>query len=298
MPKELFIHRYLLIINRLQKSPADFLQINNYLQRESEIEGIDYTLSLRTFQREIKEIEKLDYNIKYDKKQKVYSIQPSDNNEMQTNRMLEAVQTIGLLKTGSLYKKHIQFENRKPQGLHHLSDLLKAIQNCFVIKLDYQKFYEEEPCIRELYPLCLKECQSRWYLIAKDTYDDFVKPYALDRIFDFEITKKQFSKNERTIKDDYEHCFGIIKPPAGKPHKVILSFEAFQGQYVKTFPLHSSQTITKEDKKYLTVELNVFITYDLIMELLSYGSTLKVLQPKTLANKIATNYKAGLKNYT
>lgn len=56
MPKDLFIHRYLLIINRLQKSPANFAQINNYLQRESDIAGIDHTISLRTFQREKKKL--------------------------------------------------------------------------------------------------------------------------------------------------------------------------------------------------------------------------------------------------
>lgn len=174
---------------------------------------------------------------------------------------------------------------------------MKAIQNQLIIKLEYQNFYEDVSCSRELYPLGIKECQSRWYLIAKDTFDSFIKTYGLDRIVDFDITKKKFSKNEQEMNNDYNDCFGIIKPVSGKPQTLRLAFETLQGKYVITNPLHSSQKIIQNDSKGLVIELKVFITHDLVMELLSYGSTLKVLAPKILITQMTRVYKAALKNY-
>lgn len=297
MPKENYISRYLLIIKRLQKSPADFSQMLNYLERESAIRGYDYTLSLRTFQREIKEIEKLGYEIKYDKSGKVYFIEEAESNPEQNSRILEAFEMLDLVRTAGSHNELIQFEKRKPQGLHHFHGLLHAIKNNKIVTIEYQKFYEDEPCYRELFPISLKESRGRWYLIAKDPYDDYIKIYGLDRIIELEIGKKAFPKQTSKEGKDYEDCFGVLKPSEGKPQKIILSFEAFQGKYIKSFPLHGSQKIINDDISELRIELFLFITHDFIMELMSYGKALTVISPKALKEKMKKEHEDALKNY-
>jgi predicted DNA-binding transcriptional regulator YafY len=297
MPKENYISRYLLIIKRLQKSPADFTQLLNYLERESEIRGYDYTLSLRTFQREIKEIEKLGYEIKYDKSTKVYCIAETESNPEQSSRILEAFEMLDLVRTSGIHTKLIQFERRKPQGLHHFHGLLHAIKNNKVVTIEYQKFYEDEPCYRELFPISLKESRGRWYLIAKDPFDDYIKIYGLDRIIDFEIGKKAFPKEIASESKDYEDCFGVLKPSEGKAQKIVLSFEAFQGKYKKSFPLHGSKKVLKDDVSEFRIELFLFITHDFIMELLSYGKALTVISPQSLKETMKKEHEDALKNY-
>ena len=56
MSKETYIIRYSLIIKRLERGPADFEELEKYLQNESNIHDKDLNISRRTFQRDIKDI--------------------------------------------------------------------------------------------------------------------------------------------------------------------------------------------------------------------------------------------------
>jgi hypothetical protein len=54
---------------------------------------------------------------------------------------------------------------------------------------------------------------------------------------------------------------------------VINSFTSFQGRFVKSLPLHPSQEIIKDDEEEdrLIIQLNVYPTFGLVMQILSYG---------------------------
>jgi hypothetical protein len=59
-------------------------------------------------------------------------------------------------------------------------------------------------------------------------------------------------------------------------------YEPIQGKYIKSFPLHESQQIIIDNEDELRIKLYVYISHDLNMELLSYGNSLTVLEPKIL----------------
>ena len=65
-----------------------------------------------------------------------------------------------------------------------------------------------------------------------------------------------------------------------------LSFEPFQGKYIKTLPLHHSQQIRVDNEEELQVTLRLCITHDFVMELLSYGDSMEVLEPPALIEEI------------
>ncbi len=147
-------------------------------------------------------------------------------------------------------------------------------------------------------PYSLKEFKNRWYILAKDLADNKIKTFGLDRISDLEITNKKYEKQSSKLAENYfEHSFGIIASDNTAPESVVLSFENYQGKYIKSLPLHHSQTILKDTDAELQIELKLHITHDFVMEILSYGETLTVLSPKILVENIKNVLKNAISKY-
>jgi predicted DNA-binding transcriptional regulator YafY len=273
-----------LILKKLRKSPSTFKDISDYLALESELQSYNYNVAFRTFQRDIKDIESL-YNIeiRYDFSKKTYQIEYEGEPEA-NERILEAFDTFNALNITDGLSKYIHFEQRRPQGTENLYGLLHAIKNCKKINFEYKKFWEERSSKRNVEPLALKEFKSRWYLIANDLKDNRIKTFGLDRLTDLNITNQPFNYPNFNIKEYFKYCFGIIRGVEGEPQQIILSYEPIQGKYIKSFPLHESQQIIIDNDDELRIKLYVYITHDLNMELLSYGNSLTVLEPKILVD--------------
>lgn len=263
--------------------------------------GYDLNLSQRTFQRYIKEIGDLfDIEISYDKRQNVYYIAENGSSGQRSMRLLESYETLDILHSAGNYSSYVFFENRKPGGLEHFRLLLRAAQTHAVLSFAYNKFYEDKTDNRIAYPLALKEARGRWYLIAIDTKDQKIKTFGLDRIAYPEITSGKFKPgNIPDVQELFKNFFGIVNPPRSASRKVRLSFTFHQGQYVKAYPLHESQRVVSEDKPgdEIIVELHICITYDFMMELLSFGEEVEVLSPRSLRSDIIKTYQQALKMY-
>jgi predicted DNA-binding transcriptional regulator YafY len=299
MSKRESIARYNLIIKKLRRFPASFAEISDNLAIESEIQDYNFNVSKRTFQRDLEDIRSI-YNIdiQYDYLKKVYFI---DYDEQQSinERILEAYDTFNALNLTDRLSKHIHFEKRKPQGTENLYGLLHAIKNHFQIKFSYKKFWEDEVSLRNTEPYALKEFKNRWYVLANDLKDTQLKTFALDRLNSLEITNIRFQiQNDFDVNEYFKHCFGIIVPNDQKPAEVELSFNSFQGKYIKSLPLHESQKVLIDNEEELRVRLKVYVTEDFIMELLSHGESLKVLKPKSLINEMKKTFENSLGFYT
>src|SRR5690554_7498347 len=84
------LNRYNIIINRLRQSPASFSEIQDRLHLESDIQGYDFNISKRTFQRDIENIESLyGISIAFDFSRNEWYIQEEDNTEANTRRSEE-----------------------------------------------------------------------------------------------------------------------------------------------------------------------------------------------------------------
>lgn len=81
------------------------------------------------------------------------------------------------------------------------------------------------------------------------------------------------------------------------PQEIILSFDPFQGKYIKTLPLHPSQEIMVDNQEELRIKLTLFLTHDLLMELLSYGAKLKVIAPRSLAEQVKQAHQEAFNRY-
>jgi len=292
------ILRYIHILNRLRKSPATFKEIDQYLIQQSNLQEEKFSVSKRQFLRDVKDIASIfELEIYFDFSDGVYRINEEEVSEI-SRRRIEAFDTFNALKIGENISDIIHFESRKPLGTENLFGLIQAVKNRLNVKFIYRKFWEDEMTCRNVEPYALKEFKSRWYVIAKDHKDDKIKTFALDRLTNLEITNMPFIiPSDFNVEESYRHCFGIISPANEEPQEVILSFEPMQGKYIKSLPLHQSQQILVDNKAELRVSLKLFITHDLIMELLSFGADVNVLKPKSLSYKIRNAHKEACKQY-
>ena len=300
MSKSDSITRHHLIIQKIRSRPRSFNEISHYLETESEIQAYNFNLSLRTFQRDLKDIRKI-YNIdiQFDRLKSVYKIN-EEFNQGANERMFEAYEIFNALNLSDKLSEHFHFETRRPQGTAYLHSLLNAIKKEVQIQFDYLNFKTGEINRRKVEPYSLKEFRNRWYVISKDLEDENqeIKNFALDRISDLEITNTPFSSVKNfNVNDHFKHCFGIVGPNAEAPEELILSFPAYQGNFIKSLPLHTSQEILIDNEEELRIKLTVYITYDFEIELLSLGKNLKVIQPESFALKLKGIYSEAMAQY-
>lgn len=286
MAKVIFYKRYLYIVDRLKSFPSNFQDLHKLVMTKLENEDLsaNFEFSARTFDRDKKDILDLfGILIKYNRKDKVYYID-EEVEDPSVSRMMEAFSIHQAIKEGNKIAPSIYLENRKSSGTHLINGILYTIQNNLQITFSHTKFWEMENSQRTVKPIAIKESQHRWYLIAQDNRDDRVKNFGFDRISDLKILDDKFKPIVFNVDKAYQHAFGIeTYEPA---QKVILEFSWQQGNYIKSFPLHASQKIISDTQDALEIELYIHPTNDFIMELLKYGSEVKVTEPQQLRNKI------------
>lgn len=300
MSKKQFLKRYSLIINKLRKKASSFEEIQKYLADQSINDDENYEISIRTFQREIKEIASTHgIEINYNRSQRVYEI-VYEGNEERNERLMESFEIIDALKISSNLSNHIILEKRKPLGTNNMNYLIHSIKNRNEITFSNTKYWDEEQgsTQRKVQPLALKEARYRWYLIAKDLNDNRVKTFGLDRISNLEITNLKFVLPENINPEEtFRHSFGIINGNNKEPQKIILSFSFEQGKYIKSLPLHHSQKELINNEEEYRIELLLHPTYDFVMELMSIGTEVKILEPENLKKEMIKKLKATLKQY-
>jgi predicted DNA-binding transcriptional regulator YafY len=293
MSKRDYIIRYLLIIKKLRNSRrATFEELNEYIRQEFSLMDSPRDISQRTLQRDLNEIRSI-FNIDIQcNKSNMYFIKEEEEQSDFNNRMMEAFDIFNSLNTAQQLTPFVILEKRCSLGTEYISGLLHAIRNHIIVKIIYQKFHEDDETTREVEPYALKEFKGRWYLLSKDHKDDNIKTFALDRFHDLEITKKEFTYPSNIDPNShFENCFGIMTSDGAEPVEIVLSFDPFQGKYIKSYPLHKSQKMLIDNEMELRISLYLYETHDLIMELLSYGDTVQVLQPQSLINTMADTVK-------
>jgi predicted DNA-binding transcriptional regulator YafY len=256
-------------------------------------------MSQRTFQRDIAEIRSLyEIDIQNDKSTGRYYIAEQEDTLNNNSQLLDSFNLYNALSLTNNYTEYIQFDSRTPRGTEHILPLLNAIKNKVVVDINYHKFYESEAETVAFHPYLIKQFKSRWYIIGIKGESGEMRTYALDRILNVDTKKKKFSHNKDIdIVGYFKNSFGIIAPNSDKPEKVVFNATVEQANYIRTFPLHASQKILKTSTVQVTFELTVFITYDLIMELLSFGDEIKVESPKSLIKELTNMYSNSLAKY-
>lgn len=286
MAKVGFYKRYLYIVDRLKSAPSNFQDLHKYVMTKLENDDLDnnFEYSSRTFDRDKKDVFDLfGILVQYNRKDKVYYID-EETEDPSASRMIEAFSIHQALKEGNQISPSIFLEHRKVSGIHLINGILYAIQNNWQITFTHTKFWIMEITQRTVKPIAIKESQHRWYLIAQDNKDSQIKKFGFDRITDLKISDVKFKPIVFDVEKNYQYAFGV--ETNSEAQKIILEFSWRQGNYIKSFPLHSSQKIISDSKDFLTIELFMHPSYDFGMELLKYGEDVKVIEPLKLREEM------------
>jgi predicted DNA-binding transcriptional regulator YafY len=299
MAKVGFYKRYLYIVDRLQTVPTNFKDLQQIVKTKLENDdlGTNFDFSLRTFDRDKKDIADLfGIYIKYNRKDKVYHID-EDIDDPAVSKMIEAFSLHQALKLGgNKITQNIFLEKRKSSGTNLINGVLHAIQNHLQVSFTHIKFWEMETTHRTVKPIAIKESQHRWYLIAWDNNTEMIKNFGFDRISNFIISDTKFKPITQDLDKKYQHAFGIeTYRPA---ERIVLEFSRQQGNYIRSFPLHTSQKIVSDTEDSLVIELFMHPTNDIIMELMKYSSEVKVIEPEFMKTEIRERATAMMKLYS
>ncbi len=297
MSKRISLQRHRLIINKLRRTPCSFEQLRDFLEYESELSEDYLSCSLRTFQRDVQEIEQL-YHIviNYNPSLRAYEI-VEDENEVHNERLMEAFEVYNALDMSSSLRNNVILEQRKALGTEHLHGLLHAIRNNREINFRYRSYYDDSVTTRRVQPVAIKEARNRWYLLARDKKDMIFKSFGLDRLERLEISSKKFETPNYDPAAEYRYAFGIINGTGEKVCEVQLSFTPREGRYIKSLPLHHSQQLLKETEQESIFGYKLIPTYDFRQEILSYGDQVKVLKPESLKKEIVAQLSSTLSRY-
>ena len=290
MSKLIYFKRYLYVIDRLRSRPCSFNNLQEHVMLKLENDLIDTTYdrsfrsfeyALRTFERDKKDITTLfGIVIHYDRKDKTYSIDEAEIQDQSVTRLIEVFSIHQALKEENKFSPSVFLEKRKSLGTEHIHGIIHAIQNGYILNFTHQKHWEDFSTDREVKPIAIKESQQRWYLVALDKSDESVKTFGLDRISNLKITDTKFKALKYNVEKEFRYAFGV--ETYSPVEKVVMRFSVKQGNYIKTFPLHSSQKVLEENENNLLIEIHIHTTNDIIMELLKYGNDVKVIEPESL----------------
>ncbi len=117
--------------------------------------------------------------------------------------------------------------------------------------------------------------------------------FGNDRIENITVGTKKFKAKTEEAKDKFSNVIGLNYVDH-KLEKIQLSFHISQKPYVLSLPLHRSQKeINTNNENSFDIELRIHPNFEFRQQVLKYGSLVKVVEPKWLAEEIKEELRKG-----
>lgn len=182
-------------------------------------------------------------------------------------------------------------------GQKWLDVIYDAIKKEKTLMMTYKPF-DRDAFSGVISPYLLKEFDNRWYLYANFHTKGQLRTYGLERITGLKKSIQEYRISENFEPDTYFQ--DIIGVTLADGHKIkTIEFEVYNNtvKYIQTKPLHRSQELILSEKKKSTFRIKLIPNYELESLFLSYGENIKVIKPKSLANKLRSRTKKSYERY-
>ena len=295
MAKTGILQRFLWIINKFdgKREYIPTEELRRYVA--DKMDALSY--SLRTMQRDIKNIDQIfGIIIKHKKETGYYIAGREDVLIDKCEELLLDFHLLTALNAGNDLRNYVLPEHHRPLGSSNMPVLMEAIRNNHPVKFDYTFVrHGDKVGHKKVYPYFLKESNQRWYLLAMD--EGVLKTFGIDRISELFIVTTEKFKRDTTIdvQSLFRDCFGIWDQADIPVEEIILSYDALDGAFLKSFPLHHSQEVLVDTKEEYRIKVRLRITNDFVMELLSRSRSLTVIAPLSLRENVNKIYENALK---
>lgn len=256
----------------------------------------------RTFQRDLKTLRDMCFiEVKYNRMHNGYFIneesKPDFDNWMHVFELFNTARIINdtLIKS-SANIEYIDFDRTTMRmDPEILKGLLQAVIDRNVVKFTHHSFWTEKSRSMAIMPHLLKQYQNRWYVYGCFPNGEF-RSFGIDRITDLEVLSESFKPKMKHPKEKFDNIIGLVYE-AEKVEEVILSYDPFQGNYIKTQPIHSSQKILVDDDIEFRISIRVIPNYELEEQIMKQGERVKVLEPEWLREVVKERLRKALEQY-
>lgn len=175
-----------------------------------------------------------------------------------------------------------------PSGQKYLIHIMDAMLEGRELKCVYRKYLSSgEGSSYTLRPYALKEAAKRWYLVAYCNERGAVRVYGLDRIARLELSENRFSLPPGFDVDElFATSYGVYlsETPACE---IVFRTSAKNAEYLDDLPLHHTQKKLSEDENGTVFSIFASPNTNLLMDFLRYGSSLEVLSPPEIRNRMS-----------
>ena len=170
--------------------------------------------------------------------------------------------------------------NQYLEGQQHIETLYHAIQNQRPQTINYKPFDKPEE-MHQVSPYLLKQYNNRWFVLCHSDLHEHLINLALDRILKLSASTHDFLPYpEEAPKDFFDDIIGVTRL-ARKIETIELEVRSDLYPYLKTKPIHPSQTLKQKDsnEKWKKITLKLIPNYEFYSVILSHGPRIKILAP-------------------
>ena len=256
----------------------------------------------RTIQRDLKTLRDMCHiNIVYSRSKNGYYIDEESNLDFKEwMNVFELFNTAKIINETLLKSpRNLDFIDFDRSGLYVNDDIIKRVLTSVIektkVKFTHRSYWNPESKETELEPHLLKQYQNRWYVFGTTQKGEF-RSFALDRISDLQTTDQLFKTRLKHPKKSFDDIVGLVYSES-EIEEVILSFESFQGLYIKSQPIHVSQKIITDNDVELRVSLKVRPNYELEEQILKHGEKVTVIEPDWLRINIRNRLINAINKY-
>ncbi len=196
-------------------------------------------------------------------------------------------------KAGKYNQQFIIPENKPDnKGLKVFDKMVDSIQDKNPLNILHYSFQHRESKEVILHPYILKEYRNQWYVVGYSETHQEVRTFGLNRILQLRYPKGIKYKEAHQFDPEayFQDCIGITRKKGGVKETIRLQFNSKLSPYIQAQPIHSSQRVITEMSKYI-IEIDVFVTIELISLLMSYGRNVKVISPIWLVEDMKKNHR-------
>ena len=193
----------------------------------------------------------------------------------------------------------ISFDNNMEYtGLQYVEPLAQAIIHKYPIKLTYKPFWGKEKEIN-IHPYHLRQYNKRWYIFAYCEEQHEIHNYPLDRIVQLEHLSKPYRETDIDFEEYFDEIVGVTNYKNAKIVKVVLKVDKKSVDFIRTKPLHWSQTELKElnSESHSFIQLKLKVNTEFKMLLFSYNDEIEVIEPIWLRDFFAEKIKKMATKY-
>ena len=290
---------YIWLVNTIARGPITLAEINDKWARASVNDYKKDNIPECTFHRWKNCVQLLfDVTIKCNSYGQYY-IEDGDNlrGENWRNRMFQLFAMNSLIKDSNGLRDRILYEPI-PSGEKYLTAVVEAMRDSCLLEMTYQGFAKVEPSTFLIAPYCIKMFKQRWYMLAYSPAKDKMLLYSLDRIHALEPTTQKFQLPRDFDAEFYFRNTYGVSGTEEKPQRIKISVTAYQANYFRTLPLHSSQVEEERHEDHSVFSFFMNPSYEFCQELRKYGPEVEILAPSWLRNKFLQEAKSLIDMYS